>query len=166
MGFASYFENIAERFYDTQKYFQTEISGLRKKLQDSDLMDRKDVANEIDALKKRLNRFLDELDTRSAKLFEEARERLSDRQVNLVAYMKKRDLQLADARKERDEVKKKFERTRELNAKLVAERDTLSKERSVLRKRLQLLEAENEKNKRKAQDRREWEAAMGDVRRR
>jgi uncharacterized coiled-coil DUF342 family protein len=163
MVFASYFENIVERFYDTQRYFQSEISGLRKRLEDSDLVDRGHVANEIGAFKQRLSRFLDELDARSAKLFEEAKNRLSDRQVNLVVYMKKRDGQLSDARKERDENKRKFERAREVNAKLVAERDALSKECSALRKRVQALNAENEKHKRGDQDRREWNAAMRNV---
>lgn len=166
MGFASYFENIVERFNDTQRLFQNEISGLRRRLEESDVVDREHVANDIRAFKQRLSHFLDELDARSAKLFEEAKTRLSDRQVNLVAYMKKRDGQLSDARKERDENKRKFERAREVNAKLVAERDALSKECSVLRKRVQILDAESEKHKRSAQDRREWNAAMRDVKRR
>jgi SPX domain protein involved in polyphosphate accumulation len=119
MGFASYFENIVERFNDTQRYFQNEISGLRKRLEDSDLVDRERVASDISAFKQRLSRFLDELDARSTKLFDEAKDRLGDRQVNLVAYMKKRDGQLADARRERDELKRKFERTRELNTNLL-----------------------------------------------
>jgi len=166
MGFASYFENIVERFNDTQRYFQNEISGLRKRLEDSDLVDRERVANDISAFKQRLSRFLDELDARSTKLFDEAKDRLSDRQVNLVAYMKKRDGQLADARQERDELKRKFERTRELNTKLVAERDALTKECKALRKRTESLEIENERHKRSAQDGREWAASTGDVKRR
>jgi chromosome segregation ATPase len=166
MGYASYFENIIERLSGTHASFRNEISSLRRTLGNADLTDRELVAHEIRAFKQRLTRFLDELDARSAKLFEEAKQRLSDKQVNLTAFMKKRDNQLAEARKGRDEAKRKFERTRELNIRLMAERDALSKQCEALRKQLDALVVENSKYKREIQDRREWIAATGDVKRR
>jgi hypothetical protein len=159
MGFASYLETISERLNETRNSFHEEIGAFRTRLAVSDLSDRESVGADITAFKMRLTHFLDELESRSKRLFVEAAEKLRDRDVNLVALMNKREGQLADAREKRNDAIAKRDRTREVNAKLIDERDKAIKE-------CKRLELENAQLKRKISEKDDWTAETKSIKRR
>jgi regulator of replication initiation timing len=159
MPLASYLEDITERLYEEQNSVREELTALRKRLGDSDVTDREAVGADITAFKRRFTFFLDELEDRSKKIFDDAVSRLRNREVNLVALMNKRDGQLEAAREKRDDAMSKRDRTREVNANLIAERDSLTKECKALR-------LENSELRRKLADKNDWASETKDIKRR
>jgi hypothetical protein len=159
MSRASYVEDITERLYEEQKYIRDEIASLRERMLKSDIQERESVGAEIAAFKTRFTNFLDELDQRSRKIFDEAISRLNGHEVRLVAFMNKRDGQAIAARDERKKAVSARDRTREVNAALIGERDKLAKGCGELR-------AENEKLKRELADLKDWRTTVGGIKKR
>lgn len=163
MPFASYFENISERLLETQNNFREEISSLRVRISNTSAINQQSAVVDVSTLKRRLTKYLDELEQRSEKIFSESLARLRDRHVNLAAYMKKRDSQLSaargqlsDAEKNRDRALTKRDKTREVNTSLVGERDKLLKDNRELRR-------ENEHLKNLLKNNSDWQEATKGV---
>jgi len=165
MGFASYTENILEKLVESQNNFQSEIRLFRTTLADTKFTDRKIIEEDVVAFKRRLTRFLDELDRRSMKIFDEAIKRLKDPGFNIVARMNKKEGQLETARKQRNDAFRDRQQTRNANIKLVAERDEAIEECERLRKQNAELLRAKATLEHQLSNIRDWKAEMKGVKR-
>lgn len=159
MGYISYTEDITERLIESRRRMNERMAELRRKISDSDFLEQRELHKEAKSFKATLVEFLDELEARSSRVYEDAIKKIKDPSVGLHAYRKKRDKQLEEVRKERDQ-------TRKANVTLVAERDNLRKELQILRKQLVTLQKENAKQVQNHRDELDWVEATQDVKRR
>lgn len=166
MALASYTENIVERLNEARQNFAEELSSLRARLANSDADEREAIGKEIVAIKGRLNRFLDEMEKRSKKLFDEAISRLSDHRIDVFRHIEKKEKQTADARKERDQAIGELSGMREKFGQLRKERDQAIRRNKELTKLLNDLSAENRVLKAARQDKDDWKSATSGVKRR
>jgi chromosome segregation ATPase len=163
MPFASYTENILERLNEAQNNFREELQTLRNRLAESDLSDRQTVGADIRNLKTRLDHFLDELDSRTSKLFVDARARLTDRDVSAFAVINKKEGQLDRIRKQRDDAMVERDQARKAYQKLRSEKDALARERQLLHADITKLQGEIADLKRQTAGLADWKTAVRGV---
>ena len=166
MGFGSYEEDIQKRFEDSQLYFRNTQETLNKGLRNIRLGFSKNsmTAAELAKLQKRIEAFLAEMEEKTTEAFERAMKKMEDPRVKLVERLGKREGQLSDSRKQRDQMEVDLAKSRDAFARLQKQHQSLLKSSQTLAAELSKARDENARLQQEKDDREVWSLETAGVR--